>query len=151
MGCPGSSGVARRIRNYGGEAMQTEKPVYEEIEEILRAVELPSVALVGQRIDSPPALTNLREGVREALNSVELPSGSVAMGVGSRGVARIGEVVAALVETLKDSGAEPFIVPAMGSHGASTAEGQARVLGHLGVSEEQVGCPVRATMQSVRI
>ena len=128
--------------------MQTENPVYEEIQEILRAVELPSVALVGQRIDSPPALTNIREGVREALNAVELPSGSVAIGVGSRGVARIGEVVAALVEALKESGAEPFIVPAMGSHGASTAEGQARVLAHLGVSEEQVGCPVRATMES---
>ena len=131
--------------------MQTENPVYEEIQEILRAIELPSVALVGQRIESPPALTNIRDGVREALNSVELPSGSVAIGVGSRGVARIGEVVAALVEALKESGAEPFIVPAMGSHGASTAEGQAQVLAHLGVSEDQVGCPVRATMESVRL
>src|ERR687890_2026348 len=131
--------------------MQTENPVYEEIQEILRAVELPSVALVGQRIDSPSALTNIREGVREALHSVELPSGSVAIGVGSRGVARIGEVVAALVDALKESGAEPFVVPAMGSHGASTAEGQARVLEHLGVSEERVGCPVRATMEAAKI
>ena len=131
--------------------MQTENPVYEEIQEILRAVELPSVGLVGQRIDSPPALANIREGVREALNSVELPSGTVAIGVGSRGVARIGEVVAALVEVLKDSGAEPFVVPAMGSHGASTAEGQAEVLAHLGVDEEHIGCPVRATMEAVQI
>ena len=106
--------------------MQTENPVYEEIQEILRAIELPSVALVGQRIDSPPALTNIREGVRGALNSVELPSGSVAIGVGSRGVARIGEVVAALVEALKESGAEPLIVPAMGSHGASTGRARQR-------------------------
>ena len=82
---------------------------------------------------------------------MELPSGSVAIGVGSRGVAGIGEVVAALVEALKESGAEPFVVPAMGSHGASTAEGQAEVLAHLGVGEESVGCPVRATMESVRI
>jgi hypothetical protein len=131
--------------------MQTENPVYEEIEEILRAVELPRLALVEQRVDSPPALTNIRESVREALRSVDLPSGSVAIGVGSRGVARIGEVVAALVEVLKESGAEPFVVPAMGSHGASTAEGQARVLAHLGVSEERVGCPVRATMETVMI
>ena len=120
--------------------MQTENPVYEEIQEILRAIELPSVALVGQRIDSPPALADIREGVREALNSVELPSGSVAIGVGSRGVARIGEVVAALVE-VEGLRRRAFIVPAMGSHGASTAEGQARVLAHLGVDEEQVGCP----------
>jgi hypothetical protein len=131
--------------------MQTENPVYEEIEEILRAVELPRVALVEQRIDSPPALEDVRGSVREALRAVDLPSGSVAIGVGSRGVARIGEVVAALVEALKEAGAEPFVVPAMGSHGASTAEGQARVLAHLGVSEERVGCPVRATMESVRL
>src|ERR687889_145388 len=131
--------------------MQTENPVYEEIQEILRAVELPGVALVGQRIDSPPALTNIREGVREALHSVELPSGSVAIGVGSRGVGGISEVVAALVGCLKEAGADPFIVPAMGSHGASTAEGQARVLEHLGVSEERIGCPVRATMEAVKI
>ncbi len=131
--------------------MQTENPIYEEIQEVLRPVELPRVALVGQRIDTPPALTNIRDGVREALDAVELPSGSVAIGVGSRGVAGIGEVVAALVEALKDAGAEPFVVPAMGSHGASTAEGQAEVLAHLGMGEEELGCPVRATMETVRI
>ena len=129
--------------------MQTEKPVHEELEELLGEVEPPPVALVEQRVDSPAALGDLREGVREALRCVELPEGSVAIGVGSRGVGRIGEVVAALVEVLKEAGAEPFVVPAMGSHGASTAEGQARVLAHLGVSEEATGCPVRATMQTV--
>ena len=131
--------------------MQTERSVYEELEEVLRGVELPRVALVEQRIETPPALADVREGVREALGSVELPTGTVAIGVGSRGVARIGEVVAALVEALKEAGAKPFVVPAMGSHGASTAEGQERVLAHLGVSEERVGCPVRATMETVRI
>ena len=131
--------------------MQTENPVYEEIREVLRSVRLPSVALVGQRIDTPPALTSIREGVRGALEAVELPSGSVAVGVGSRGVAKVGEIVAALVEVLKEAGAEPFVVPAMGSHGASTAEGQADVLAHLGVSEESVGCPVRATMEATEI
>ncbi len=131
--------------------MQTERPVYEELEEVLRGVELPRGALVEQRIETPPALGDIREGVREALGSVELPTGTVAIGVGSRGVARIGEVVAALVEVLKEAGARPFVVPAMGSHGASNAEGQERVLAHLGVSEERVGCPVRATMETVKI
>jgi len=131
--------------------MQTEKSVREEIKELLREVELPNVALVEQRVDGPPALEDIREGVREALESVDLPSGSVAIGVGSRGVSRISEVVAALVETLKEAGAEPFVVPAMGSHGASTAEGQAEVLRHLGVGEEEVGCPIRATMEAVEI
>jgi hypothetical protein len=131
--------------------VQTENPVYDEIREVLRSVELPNVALVGQRIDSPPTLASIRGGVREALEAVELPSGSVAIGVGSRGVAGIGEIVAALVAVLKEAGAEPFVVPAMGSHGASTAEGQAEVLAHLGVSEGSVGCPVRATMEAVEI
>ncbi|MGI9048172.1 MAG: lactate racemase domain-containing protein [Rubrobacteraceae bacterium] len=131
--------------------MQTEKPVYKEIEEMLREIDLPGLALVEQRIDSPAALKNIRTAVEETLQNVELPTGSVAIGVGSRGVGRIGEVVAALVGVLKEAGAEPFVVPAMGSHGASTAEGQAQVLAHLGVDEETVGCPVRATMESVKI
>ena len=107
------------------------------------------MALVEQRVDAPAALEEIEEGVQEALRSVQPPSGSVAIGVGSRGVGRIGSVVAALVGALKEAGAEPFVVPAMGSHGASTAEGQAEVLKHLGVSEEEVGCPVRATMETV--
>jgi nickel-dependent lactate racemase len=82
---------------------------------------------------------------------VQLPSGTVAIGVGSRGVGGIGPIVAALVQVLKEAGAEPFVVPAMGSHGASTAEGQAEVLRHLGVSEEEVGCHVRATMETTML
>jgi hypothetical protein len=131
--------------------MQTERPVYEEIEELLGNVEPPAVALVEQRVDSPPALKDIQAAVGEALRSVELPTGKVAVGVGSRGVGRISDVVAALVGFLKEAGAEPFVVPAMGSHGASTAEGQADVLRHLGVSEERVGCPVRATMEAQKI
>jgi len=131
--------------------MQTERPVYEEIEELLGNVEPPAGALVEQRVDAPPALEDIRAAVGEALRSVELPTGSVAVGVGSRGVGRISDVVAALVGFLKEAGAEPFVVPAMGSHGASTAEGQAEVLAHLGVSEERVGCPVRATMEAAKI
>src|SRR5918997_4141656 len=113
--------------------MQTKRPIYEEIEEILKKIEPPRVALVEQRVDAPAALEEIGESVREALRSVELPSGSVAIGVGSRGVGGIGSVVTALVRALKEAGTEPFVVPAMGSHGASTAEGQAEVLKHLGV------------------
>ena len=131
--------------------MQTERPIYEEIEEVLRGVRLPRFALVERSVDSPAALTDVRGAVREALEGVEIPSGSVAVGVGSRGVGGIAGVVGALVEVLKGKGAEPFVVPAMGSHGASTAEGQAEVLRHLGVDEEAVGCPIRATMESVKI
>jgi hypothetical protein len=131
--------------------MQTERPIYEEIEELLGEVEPPRVALVERLVDAPPALADIRAAVGEALRSVKLPTGTVAIGVGSRGVGGISDVVAALVGFLKEAGADPFIVPAMGSHGASTAAGQARVLAHLGVSEESVGCPVRATMETVKL
>ena len=125
--------------------------MYEEIEELLRGVEPPRVALVERSVDFSPALSDIRSAVREALGSVEMPSGSVAIGVGSRGVGGIAEVVGALVEALEEAGAQPFVVPAMGSHGASSAEGQAEVLRHLGVSEDSVGCPIRATMETVKI
>lgn len=126
-------------------------PDWARIREILDSVELPEVSLVEQRIETPPPLEDIEAAVREALEAVETPSGSVAIGVGSRGVAGIGEVVAALVGVLKEAGASPFVVPAMGSHGASTAEGQAEVLAHLGVGEAKVGCPVRATMETVEV
>ena len=131
--------------------MQVDRSVQEEFEELLGNVEPPPVALVEQRVDSPQGITDLQSAVGEALGAVALPSGSVAIGVGSRGVGKVGEVVAALVHFLKEAGAEPFVVPAMGSHGASTAEGQAEVLAHLGVSEDAVGCPVRATMEPVKL
>ena len=129
--------------------MQTEKSVYKEIEDLLEGVELPRMALVEQRIDTPATLPDIGEAVRDALRPVGLPSGSVAVGVGSRGVAGIGEVVKALVNALKQAGAEPFVVPAMGSLGTSTAEGQVRVLEHLRVGEKEIGCPIKATMESV--
>src|SRR5918998_1642997 len=92
--------------------MQTEKPIYGEIEEILKEVEPPRVALVEQHVDAPVALEEIEGSVREALRSVQLPSGTVAIGVGSRGVGGIGPIVAALVQVLKETGAEPFVVRA---------------------------------------
>ena len=65
--------------------MRTEKPVYAEIEELLDKVEPPRMALIEQRVDSPAPLPEIEAGIREALQSVKLPSGSVAIGVGSRG------------------------------------------------------------------
>jgi hypothetical protein len=79
-----------------------------------------------------------------------LPRGAaVAVAVGSRGVADIPVLARAVVGWLKDKALTPFIVPAMGSHGGGTAEGQAGVLAHLGVTEASVDAPVRATMETV--
>jgi hypothetical protein len=125
--------------------------ISDELRGVLADVTLPEVALVEQTLATPAPLADIDAAVRDALASVRVPLGRIAIGVGSRGIARIDEIVRALVAELKCAGASPFVVPAMGSHGASNAEGQARVLAHLGVTEETVGAPIRATMDTVHV
>jgi hypothetical protein len=80
-----------------------------------------------------------------------LPEGSeIAVAVGSRGIAQIDIVARAAVAWLKGRGYAPFIVPGMGSHGGGTADGQRAVLAKLGVTEAEMGCEVRATMDTVQ-
>ncbi len=81
--------------------------------------------------------------------STRIPRGPVAIGVGSRGIANIAAIVGATVAAVGAAGGEPFIVPAMGSHGASTAQGQVEVLAGYGITPASMGCPVRATMETV--
>jgi hypothetical protein len=118
-------------------------------EQELGGIALPDMALVERAMPTPPALVDIPGAVASAVRSMTVPRGSVAIGVGSRGIAEIGTIVAALVRELRAGGAFPFIVPAMGSHGASTAEGQVDVLAHLGVTEATSGAPIRATMETV--
>ena len=73
----------------------------------------------------------------------------IALGFGSRGIASIDIIARELVALVKTSGGEPFIVPAMGSHGGGTPGGQIEVLDGLGISEATMGCPIHATMQVV--
>ncbi|MCA9055523.1 MAG: DUF2088 domain-containing protein, partial [Planctomycetaceae bacterium] len=74
---------------------------------------------------------------------------SVAITVGSRGIAGIAEITRAIVKHFQTLGASPFIVPAMGSHGGGTAAGQREVIEGYGVTEEFVGCPIRSSMETV--
>ena len=77
---------------------------------------------------------------------------SIAVAVGSRGIADIVVLVRGIVERLREAGCEPFVVPAMGSHGGATAAGQTEVLArHLGVTEAAVGAPVRNTLDVERL
>lgn len=86
-----------------------------------------------------PVLRDVRRGAR------------VAVATGSRGITDIALIVKTVVELLKRGGAEPFIVPAMGSHGGATPEGQTVMLGEFGITSERLGAPVRATMDVRRI
>ncbi len=120
----------------------------------LANVPLPPMARLRLTHPSREAVPDIAAAVDEALAKsrrfADLPKGSsVAVAVGSRGIAHIPKVVAAAVRHLKQREFQPFIIPAMGSHGGATAEGQAGVLAHLGVTEETVGAPVRATMETV--
>jgi hypothetical protein len=77
------------------------------------------------------------------------PGSRVAIGVGSRGITNIATIVRSIVDYWKSAGMQPFIFPAMGSHGAATAEGQADVLAHYGIIEETMGCPVISSLEVV--
>jgi hypothetical protein len=107
---------------------------------------------VRQRVEAPrlESVEQMAEAevARVARESGRAP-GPVAVGVGSRGIANLAAIVRATIAGLKAAGWQPFIVPAMGSHGAATAEGQAGVLAGYGITEERVGAPVRATMETV--
>ncbi len=117
----------------------------------LRDVRSPPLALIEREMRTPAPVADVDAAVAAAMRGIAGPFGEIAIGVGSRGIARLDEIVRALVRELRSRGARPFIVPAMGSHGASTAEGQADVLAHLGVTEARVGAPVRATMETVSL
>lgn len=76
---------------------------------------------------------------------------SIAITVGSRGITDIIEIVSAMVRELKTLGAQPFIVPAMGSHGGATAQGQIDILAGYGITEESIGAPVRSSMDIIEV
>jgi hypothetical protein len=79
------------------------------------------------------------------------PGARVAIGVGSRGIANLAVIVRAVVDFWKDQGMRPTIFPAMGSHGAATAEGQAHVLANYGISDALMGCPVVSSLDVVSL
>jgi hypothetical protein len=86
-----------------------------------------------------------------AFSSRLKPGARVALGVGSRGIANIATIVRSVVDYWKSQGCQPFIFPAMGSHGAATAAGQADVLAHYGVHEATMGCPVISALEVVSL
>jgi len=75
----------------------------------------------------------------------------IAITAGSRGIARIAEIIKGVVEFVREKGGEPFVFPAMGSHGGATAEGQVAILRDYGITEDFVGAPILATMEVERI
>ncbi len=77
------------------------------------------------------------------------PGASVAITAGSRGIAEIGVITRAVIDRVRMLGLSPFVVPAMGSHGGATSEGQRAVLARYGITEDTMGCPIRSHMDVV--
>ncbi len=125
------------------------------VERLLKDVALPRVARARQ-VFPDKALPDVAAAVREQLRRPEIasrirPGAAIALGVGSRGLADLPLLAATIVAGLKEAGAKPFIVPAMGSHGGATAEGQVALLAALGVTEASAGCGIRSSMEVVEI
>lgn len=101
----------------------------------------PELADAAGAVESELAGLSLRERVR--------PGQTVAITAGSRGIANIGPILQAAVRHFRQLGASPFIVPAMGSHGGGTAQGQRKILESYGITEDFCGCPIRSSMDTV--
>jgi hypothetical protein len=101
-----------------------------------------------------PQLNNLPGSVREILAGLGIAAGKlrgkrIAIAVGSRGIACLQEIVQTLCDWLKAQGAGVFIIPAMGSHGGGTSEGQRSLLASYGITEAALGVEIRSSMESV--
>src|SRR5579875_1283069 len=122
---------------------------------LLRDVPIPKFIPVRQHFDDVH-IHNVAAEVHRTISQIGgltqiRPNTEIAITVGSRGIRNLPVLVRTLVDIVKARGARPFIVPAMGSHGGATAEGQVAMLAHLGITKESTGAEIRATMEVVEL
>jgi hypothetical protein len=124
------------------------------IEEKGTPMQLPLMATIRQHFPAT-ALDDVQEAVRQTLRQAGLcslkPGARIAVTAGSRGIANISLITRTVVDLVRVAGGRPFVLPAMGSHGGATAEGQKQVLSSYGIDEKTMGCPVEATMEVVEV
>lgn len=96
-------------------------------------------AVVREQLSREPYRSKIRSGMEIAITA------------GSRGIANVDIITKAIVDFVKDCGAVPFLVPAMGSHGGATAEGQLEVLAGYHITPETMGCEIRSSMEVVEL
>ncbi|MDA0349664.1 MAG: lactate racemase domain-containing protein [Verrucomicrobia bacterium] len=116
-------------------------PDYPDIFRVRQSFERTVITDIPAEVDAQLSMLKLRDKVR--------PGHTVAISAGSRGIANIHLVIKAIVDHFKGLGAKPFIVPAMGSHGGGTSEGQRGIIEGYGVTEEFCGCPIKASMETI--
>lgn len=126
------------------------------LHQLLDPVTMPALARIRYAIPTPPSLTDPIGHLRTQLQDSRIrtllgPGRRIAIGIGSRGIKGLAELTATLVAEVRATGAEPFIIPTMGSHGGATPSGQRDILEHLGVTEEVVGAEIVSQMETTRI
>lgn len=113
----------------------------------------PEFIRIRQKFDDTK-IENIEQSVKEQIRAIHpqiRPGASIAITAGSRGIANIAKIIRATAEELRAMGAKPFIIPAMGSHGGATAEGQKQVLASYDITEEAMGVPIRSSMEVVEL
>ena len=127
------------------------------VDNLLEGVELPKFVRIRQQFPSAHiAPEQIQEAVFQQLNQPRIlqtiqPGMSVCITCGSRGIDNIVAITRSVVEFCLERGAKPFAIPAMGSHGGATDEGQLEVLHSFGITEESIGCPICSSMQTALI
>lgn len=125
------------------------------VDELLDKMIIPKMVKVKQKFERPiipdiaKELSN-RLAEEKALDAIKQGQ-KIAIAVGSRGIANQPLMVKVLISELRRVGADPFIVPAMGSHAGATAEGQREMLIGMGITEDYVGAPIRSAMNVVQL
>ena len=125
------------------------------VNDMIKDIPLPNMVKIRQEFDSTQ-IDDVEEEVKRILNTEKIcgrirKGMSVAVAVGSRGISNHALIVKTTIDFLKDQGAMPFLVSAMGSHGGNSIEGQKEILTGYGITEEYCGCPVKVGSKSVRI
>lgn len=125
------------------------------VSDLIKDVKLPKMIKVRQKFDKnfisdiPKEMRNQFD--RPEIKALVKPGMTIAIAVGSRGITNIALIIKETVAFIKSLGARPFIVPAMGSHGGATAEGQRNVLADYGITEEYICAPVKSSMEVVEL
>ena len=112
---------------------------------------MPTMHRISQSFDAE-RLDSMDDVLAHTMNGagIEIPHGKeIAITAGSRGIANVEAILHCIVQWVKQNGGIPFLVPAMGSHGGATAEGQIQILAELGITEQSMGCDIRSDMTPV--
>lgn len=121
--------------------------------EAIGQVEIPRMVRIRQHLEDnrigDVVSTVKAELAREGILDTVRPGMSIALTASSRPISQLDLILKTMVDELKALGARPFVIPAMGSHGGGTAEGQQRIIESYGITEERIGCPIRSTMETV--